>query len=182
MILEGQHSHGSECGHMIIQMDGGRLLEGTNQYGTLEAYASARSLVRRCREDLDSGRPSLLREKIAAGEKLTPILIGAAATAGDELADELIMDTAKYMGVGTTTLMHTIDPDMVLFGGGMTFGRNETEIGRRFLQRIRDEVKLRAFPVPYARTILDFATLGGNAGYIGAAGCARRKFRNGAVV
>lgn len=182
MIIEGRHSHGSECGHIIVQMDGGRYLEGTKQYGTLEAYASARSLIRRCREELDRGRSSLIRERLAGGEELTPVLIGSAADAGDELADELIMDTAKYMGVGTTTLMHTVDPDMVLFGGAMTFGRNDTPLGRRFLQRIRDEVKARAFPVPYSKTVIDYATLGGNAGYIGAAGCARRAFGPGGTL
>jgi glucokinase len=113
---------------------------------------------------------------VTAGQELTPLLIAQAAEQGDRLADELIMDTARYMGVGTTTLMHTIDPDMVLFGGAMTFGAGETELGRRFLQTIKDEVHIRAFPVPYAKTKLDFATLGGDAGYIGAAGCARLKF------
>ena len=58
----------------------------------------------------------------------------------------------------------------------MTFGRHKTELGRRFLQRIKDEVKERAFPVPYAKTVIDYATLGGRAGYIGAAGCARLKY------
>ena len=83
---------------------------------------------------------------------------------------------AAWSWLGTTTLMHTIDPDMVLIGGAMTFGGHETEFGRRFLQRIKDEVKVRAFPVPYAKTKIDYATLGGDAGYIGAAGCARLKF------
>jgi glucokinase len=58
----------------------------------------------------------------------------------------------------------------------MTFGRHEKELGRRFLQRIKDEVKKRAFPVRYARTTIDYATLGSDAGYIGAAGCAKLKF------
>ena len=78
--------------------------------------------------------------------------------------------------MGTTTLMHTINPSMFLFGGAMTFGRNETPLGRRFLQAIKDEVKKRAFHVPFEKTIIDFAALGGDAGYIGAAGCARLKF------
>jgi glucokinase len=93
------------------------------------------------------------------------------------LADELIVETAHYLGVGTTTLMHTINPEMVLFGGAMTFGRNETELGRRFLQEIRNEVKRRAFPVPAEKTRIEYASLGGDAGYIGAAGCARLKFQ-----
>jgi glucokinase len=175
MIVQGEHSHGSECGHIIIEIDHGRLC-GTGQYGTLEAYASATALVQRCHEALAAGRSSQLRSIADRREELTPIVIAHAAEAGDSLADELIMDTARYMGVGTTTLMHTVDPNMVLFGGAMTFGRHETELGRRFLQRIRDEVKARAFPVPAAKTIIDYATLGGDAGYIGAAGCARREF------
>lgn len=174
-ILEGEHSHGSECGHIIIEMEGGRLC-GTGQYGTLEAYASARSLVKRCHEALQEGRQSELREHLQQGEKITPLMIAQAAQTDDELADELIMDTARYMGVGTTSVMHTIDPDMILFGGAMTFGRRQTRLGRRFLQRIKDEVKSRAFPIPQSKTVLDYATLGGDAGFIGAAGCARRAF------
>ena len=176
-VIQGEHSHGSECGHIIIAMDGGRRCE-SGQYGTLEAYAGGRSLVLRCQEALRDGRSSLLNQKIEDGNELTPLLIAQAAEAGDELADELVMESAKYLGVGTTSLMHTIDPDLVLFGGAMTFGRNETELGRRFLKRIQDEVKTRAFPVPYERTRIDYATLGGDAGYIGAAGCARLAFKD----
>lgn len=175
LIVEGEHSHGAECGHIIIQMDGGRRCD-TGQYGTLEAYAGAKGLIRRCEEALAAGKPTVLRSWIDEGEELTPLLMAQAAEDGDQLADDLIMDTARYLGAGTTTLMHTIDPDMVLFGGAMTFGGGDSALGRRFLQRIKDEVKVRAFPVPYAKTKIDYATLGSDAGYIGAAGCARLKF------
>lgn len=174
-IIRGEHSHGSECGHIIIEMEGGRRC-ATGQFGTLEAYASATALKQRCQEALDTGRDSILRAWLAEGAELDPLLIARAAETGDKLADELVMDTAKFMGVGTTTVMHTIDPNMILFGGAMTFGRDETELGRRFLARIREEVRLRAFPIPYERTIIDYATLGSHAGFIGSAGYARRKF------
>ncbi|TWU07027.1 Glucokinase [Symmachiella macrocystis] len=174
-IVEGAHSHGAECGHIIIEMNNGRLCP-TGQFGTLEAYASAKSVVKRCREALDDGRESPITAELEKGEKLTPLLISRMCDNGDELAEELIMQTARYLGVGTTTLMHTINPEMVLFGGAMTFGRNETELGRRFLQEIRNEVKKRAFPVPAEKTQIEYASLGGDAGYIGAAGCARLKF------
>lgn len=173
MIIEGRHSHGGECGHMIIQMTNGRLCD-SGQYGTLEAYAGAKSLVRRCQEQLDSGRASSLNERLQEGTKLTPLLIAQEAEQKDELSNELIMDSAMYLGVGTTTLMHTIDPDMVLFGGAATFGGKNSALGQSFMNRIREEVKIRAFSVPYENTIIDFATLGSDAGYIGAAGCARR--------
>jgi glucokinase len=175
VIIEGAHSHGAECGHIIIEMTNGRLC-GTGQYGTLEAYASARAIVSRCEEALAAGCESSVSARAAAGEKLTPLMIAQAAETGDRLCNDLVMETARYMGVGTVTLMHTIDPEMVLFGGAMTFGRTDTELGRRFLQEIRAEVKKRAFPIPAAKTIIEYASLGGDAGYIGAAGCARLKF------
>ena len=175
LIIEGAHSHGAECGHIIIEMHNGRRAE-TGQYGTLEAYAGAKGVVKRCHETLATGRESSLRKLVEAGEELTPLLIAEAAEAGDAVANDVVMETARLMGVGTTTLMHTIDPDMVLFGGAMTFGRDETELGRRFLQTIKDEVRQRAFPVPYAKTTIAYASLGGDAGYYGAAGCARLKY------
>lgn len=171
-IVQGEHSHGSECGHIIVEMEGGRQCN-TGQFGTLEAYASAKSIVKRCHEAMANGRRTTLSELSNKDEKITPLLIAQAAEAGDELAEELIMDTAKYLGVGTTTLMHTINPAIVLFGGAMTFGRNDTELGRRFIERIRQEVRERAFPVPAEKTIIEYASLGGDAGYIGAAGCAK---------
>ena len=67
-IIEGEHSHGSECGHIIIAMDNGRKCD-TGQYGTLEAYASAKSLVRRCREALVAGRDSALRARVDRNTK-----------------------------------------------------------------------------------------------------------------
>ncbi|MFN0198786.1 MAG: ROK family protein [Planctomycetaceae bacterium] len=175
LIIEGEHSHGGECGHIIIQMDGGRPYD-TGQTGTLEAYAGGKSIVRRVEEALASGRTSSLKNLVEEGTPLSPLLIAQACEQGDALAEEIIMDAARCLGAGTTTLMHTIDPDMVLLGGSMTFGRDETDLGRRFLQRIRDEVQKRAFPIPYAHTKIDYATLGGDAGYIGAAGCAKLKY------
>ncbi|MGC1274491.1 MAG: ROK family protein [Planctomycetaceae bacterium] len=176
-IIDGAHSHGSECGHIIIDMDGPRVHPGTGQRGTLEAYASARAVVARCKEALAAGRKSSIADRIAAGDKLTPKLIAEEGEKGDELSDEIVMETARYLGIGTVTLMHTIDPEMVLLGGAMTFGQNDTALGRRFLKRLQDEVQARAFPACYENTLIDFATLGGDAGFIGAAGFARKAFR-----
>ena len=171
-IIEGEHSHGAECGHIIVEMDNGRLC-ATGQYGTLEAYAGARAMTENCGQALEAGRESVLAEWTESGEELTPLLVARAAEQGDQLADEFVMNLARLMGIGTTTLMHTINPGIVLFGGSMTFGAHDTDLGRRFLERIREEVRQRAFPVPAQRTRIDYASLGADAGFIGAAGCVR---------
>src|SRR4029077_14268936 len=86
VIVEGAHSHGAECGHIVIEMTNGRLC-GTGQHGTLEAYAGARALVARCEQALSAGHESSLSARLAAGEKLTPLVIAQAAESGDRLCD-----------------------------------------------------------------------------------------------
>jgi len=58
-----------------------------------------------------------------------------------------------------------------------SFGGADDPLGQRFLQRVIQEVKERAFPVVAERATIDFAHLGGDAGYIGAAGLARQAAR-----
>ena len=83
------------------------------------------------------------------------------------------METARWLGIGLVTLIHTIDPSGVLLGGAMTFGGSESELGRRFLGRIKKEIDARAFALLAERIQVEFAALGADAGYIGAAGIAR---------
>jgi glucokinase len=175
--IDGEHSHGAECGHIIIDFQEDARLCPCGQPGHLEAYASALSVVKRTHEALAAGRASSLAPKLAAGVELTPLLLAKEAEAGDELSLEIVLETARYLGVGVVTLMHTIDPSGVVLGGAMNFGGNQTELGRRFLARVKEEVQRRAFPVLAERTKIDYATLGGDAGFIGAAGIARLEDR-----
>jgi len=177
LAIDGENGAGSELGHVIIDYNENARMCSCGKRGHLEAYASATSLVRRTEEALAAGRSSTLAARVAAGEALTPILIAEEAGRPDGLAREIILDTARLLAVGMVTVMHTIDPNGVLVGGAMTFGQHETELGRVFLETIRAEVKLRAFPVLAERTTIDYAALGANAGYIGAAGLARLAYR-----
>ncbi len=167
-IIEGRHSHGAECGHIIIQMDDGRLCS-CGQRGHLEAYASATALVKRAIEALEAEPGSVLMAH-HKDQTLSARTIDAAADGGDPLAVRLMSETARHLAVGAVSLMHTIDPDLVLFGGGMIAA------GPRLLEEIRGHVRALAFPVPARKTRVDYASLGGDAGFIGAAGCARMSF------
>jgi glucokinase len=171
-IWTGAHDHAGECGHAVLQMDGGPKSEfGID--GSVELYAGAKALVRRCRAALDAGAATSMRDLLKDGRELTPVLIAEAAEQGDPLANDAIMESARCLGIATVSIIHILNPAIILIGGAMTFGRHETDLGRRFLQRVRAEVRRRAFPVPGERTIIDYASLGGDAGFIGAAGYAR---------
>jgi glucokinase len=169
-IVEGEHSHGAELGHIKIEMTRPRLC-GCGRRGCLEAYASATSVVHRTQEALaeDNGRSAL--HQMAKQEELTSHIIFDAAAAGDELAAKIVEDTAFYLAVGAMNLMHTIDPNMVVFGGGMIAA------GNTFLERIRHHVRELAFPIPATKTQIRYAQLGSDAGFIGAAACGRQLVR-----
>ena len=171
--VEGAHSHGSECGHMIVDPAETARLCPCGHTGHLEAYCSAKSLLARAEEAIAAGATGSLATAVAAGEPLTPILVGREAEAGDRLATELVMETARWLGIGIVSLMHAIDPEAVMIGGAMTFGGDSAPVGRAFLERVRAEVRRRTFPTLAAKTVIGYASLGGDAGSIGAAGLAR---------
>lgn len=175
--IDGQHSHGAECGHMIIDCRPDARMCQCGRRGHLESYVGANAVTRRARELLESGLASSLSRRLEAGERLSPLLVSQEAEAGDALAISIIVEAAQFLAVGIVSLMHTIDPDGVIIGGAMTFGGHATASGRRFLQAVREEVQRLAFPVPAQLTKIDYASLGGDAGYIGAAGLARLAHR-----
>jgi glucokinase len=176
LCIDGEHSHGGECGHNIIDFDDNARLCGCGKRGHFEAYASATAVIKRTEEALQAGRNSSISSRLAEGAELSPLLVAKEAEAGDAFALEMVMDTARFIGIGIISLLNTIDPSVVLLGGAMTFGGHDSALGRRFLARIREEVQRRAFPTLAERTVIDFATLGGDAGYIGAAGFARLEY------
>jgi glucokinase len=171
-VLEGEHSHGAELGHMKIEMSRPRRC-GCGRLGCLEAYASAIAVVKRAQEAMaeDGGR-SALHEVLWRQGELTARDVFTAAGQGDGLAGKIVEETAYYLAVGAMNLMHVIDPDMIVFGGGMIAA------GDGFLERIRRHVQELAFPVPAARTQIRYAQLGADAGFIGAAACGRQLVRS----
>lgn len=176
-LIGGTNSFGGEFGHLIVDPSPtARLCGWGGGRGQLEAYASATAVMLRTRQRLDQGEPSLLSR--IDGE-VTPLDVYRAATAGDPLAIDLIDEAARWLGVGITTIVHVLDPGLIAIGGAMTFGGNDSPIGRRFLDQIRGEFRSRTFENVYEGTRIVFADIGSDAGYLGAAGFARQKLASG---
>jgi glucokinase len=172
LIIEGENGFGTECGHIVVDCCEGAQVCSCGQTGHLESYASAVGVVNRTRDAIQTGRTTSLTNRLEKGEELTPLLVAEEAQSGDTLALEIIFDTARYLAIGIVTLVHTIDPNGVLLGGSMTFGVS-ADMGRRFLDRVRAEFRSRTFPLLAERTVIELASLGNDAGYLGAAGLAR---------
>jgi len=169
VIVEGEHSHGGELGHLRIDMpDRGRLC-GCGARGCLEAYASATNVVRRAREDMAAWRgPTQLKQFFTANDdEFTAKDVFQLAAAGDELALKVVDDTAYYLALGACAMIAVVDPEMIVFGGGMVAA------GEWFRAKIDGHVRRFGLPFPTKTVKVTFATLGSDAGFIGAAGCAR---------
>jgi glucokinase len=173
-ILEGEHSHGGELGHMRIESPVHGRRCGCGARGCLEAYGSATSTVNRARDLLAEWRgPSKLKEYYTANnDTFTARLIFETAAQGDELAMKVVDDTAYYLALGACALIATVDPEMIVFGGGMA-------VAESFRAKIHEYVVRFGLPHPVKKVKVAFAKLGSDAGFIGAAGGARLAVKKG---
>lgn len=176
-LVNGVNSFGSECGHIIVDPSPtAELCVWGGGRGQLEAYASASAVVARTRSRLTNGAESSLQGLLGGGDsELTAKTVYQHAVKGDKVANQIVDETAQWLGIGITTLVHTLDSGSVVLGGAMNFGGPSCPIGQRFLGHIREEFKRRTFENVYRGTTIEYATLGGDAGYLGVAGYARKE-------
>lgn len=166
LILDGKLFHGAsdvagEIGHATIDSTGRRCKCGN--YGCLEAYASGPAIAERAREALAGGEPSTMPAAVNGDlSGLTAAIVYAAATAGDQMALEVVRETARLLGVGVANLVNIFNPEVVVLAGGVT------QAGDALFEPMRAEVRRRAFkPAVEACRIVPGA-LNGKAGVIGA--------------
>jgi glucokinase len=176
-LVAGEHSCGSECGHILIDPHEDARKDSLGKSGSLEAYTNAGAVVDRALAALAAGKATSLAQRRAGGDAITPRIVAEEAAKGDTVARGVVMETAHWLAIGIVTLVHAIDPDAVVLGGAMNFGGPASALGRDFLERIRSEVRPKLLEPLRDKVQIEFASLGGDAGYIGAAGLARLEHR-----
>jgi glucokinase len=164
-ILRGASGAAAEAGHIPVEADGERC--GCGARGCLEAYASATAIVRDARAALARGERMALREPFEGRpEALTSKDVSDAARAGDPVARGILERAGRYLGVGLTSLVHLLNPDLITLAGGLAGA------GDLLLPPALDELARRAFPVLLRRTRVEISVLADTAGMLGAAGLA----------
>jgi glucokinase len=167
LILDGKLYHGSsdvagEIGHTTIDVNG-RYCKCGN-YGCLEAYASGPAIATRAREALIREDTASMLPAMVDGQldKITAEIVYDAAKKGDGLANEIVRDTARYLGAGIATLLNVVNPDVVVIAGGVT------RAGEALFAPLRTEVRRRAFSPAVEACRIVPAELPGTAGVVGA--------------
>lgn len=167
IVLDGEIFHGAsdaagEIGHMTIDSTGRKCKCGN--YGCLEAYASGPAISLRAAEGIEAGAQSLLPDLVAGRlEDITAATVYEAAVLGDAYANEVLKETAKFLGTGIANIINVLNPEMVVISGGVT------RAGDTIFVPLRAEVRRRAFRSAEERCQIVSAKLVGTAGLIGAA-------------
>jgi len=162
---DGDHGSAGELGHIAIDFSDTAIPCTCGSRGHLESYAGAAGVVRRAAE---------AAARINGASPRTPREIAEAAERGDQRCVQVIDDTARYVGQAVGMLCQIIDPEVVLIGGAMTFGGAESVVGQGFLATIRQTVQQTTLVQVGGNVLIDFASLGNQAGMLGAASLARR--------
>lgn len=153
VLMLGGFGSAGELGHIVIEPNG--LQCGCGNRGCLEQYASGTALMRLARERL--GRADL------SSADLAELLTG-----GDPAAHEVFMEVCDSMGRGIASLVAVTDPETVVIGGGVA--KAGVALGDLIQERF-----LAHYPAakrkPVASVVV--ATLGNEAGVVGAADLAR---------
>jgi glucokinase len=170
-LYRGAFGVGGEVGHLRV-VPGGYLC-GCGNKGCWEQYASGSALVREAREFARSSPPQADRLlELADGQvdRIDGPMVSTAAAEGDVAARELLEDLGRWLGEGIASLAAVLDPAAVVVGGGVS------EAGDLLLDPARYSFA-RQLTARGHRPTLEIrpATLGNEAGIIGAADLARRR-------
>jgi glucokinase len=118
-IFRGRTGAAAEGGHVTIDYNGPRC--GCGKRGCIEVLASGTAIGKKARAKLGGAglRHSVIWE-LAGGDSnaITSEMVGQAYTAGDELAKEVLMETAELLVVWLGNIVDLLEPDIMIVGGG----------------------------------------------------------------
>ena len=172
-VYRGASGAGAELGHTVIQADGPPCQGNCPNHGCVEALASGTALGREGLAAAESAPDSALGKLLEAGEKVDGKAVTEAAIAGDETAIAVFELIGSRLGVACSSFANIFQPDAIVVGGGVIAA------GELLLEPARRELRERALN-PMNRTPILEATLGNDAGMIGAAAMARIELERGA--
>jgi glucokinase len=168
-LLRGHFGIGAELGHYRVVPDG--LPCGCGQFGCLEQYAAGSALTRIVKAGA-AREPERAKILLGHGDGTPEGIVGAhisdAAREGDPIALEGFTEIATWIGQAMADMTAILDPGVFILGGGVS------EAGEILAAPARKRYAEQA-PATGQRPLADvvIATLGPDAGIIGAADLAR---------
>jgi glucokinase len=166
-LLHGYHGLAAELGHVVVLAGGPTCSCGFP--GHLEALAAGPAIVRYVREQLEAGTSS----ELSSVEVLNAYEVAEAAKRGDALAKSAYERAGEYLGIGVASFLHSFDPSIVIFGGGVS------RSGPLLFEPFEASLRAQVFNPRYLENlIITTAALGDDAGLLGALALAQMNNTN----
>lgn len=167
IVIDGQLYRGSqgmagEVGHITVDPDSP--LDCTcGKPGCFEALASAKGVVNLAKlmaSDFEEATP--FHRYLESTMNVTSFDLFEAAKKEDAFALKVVNQVCKYIGLGVSHIANTLNPSVIVLGGGMSLA------GEFMLERVRQYYQSFTFKEIKDSTHLVLAELGNDAGVIGA--------------
>ncbi len=119
-LLLGAHAAGGELGHMIVLPDGPYTAAPQAVRGSIETLASRSAIVRDLRVAIANERESIVTVLAEEnGGDISSSVLAEAIRRKDSLVLEVVTKAARYLGIHAASLVNALDPEMVIYGGGV---------------------------------------------------------------
>ncbi|WML46398.1 ROK family glucokinase [Neobacillus sp. PS3-40] len=162
-IVQGVNGAGGEIGHITAIPIGGAACN-CGKTGCIETIASATGIVRLANAELiKEDTRGELKEIYTQLGVITAKNVIDCARKGDPLASEVMAKVSFYLGLVLAGIANTLNPEKVVLGGGVS------RAGEILLNQVKEKFDHFAFSAVRKSTKIALATLGNDAGVIGAA-------------
>lgn len=152
-IINGANASGGEIGHIPVITNEKRVC-GCGNINCLECYASANGLYQTMKNLVKQYDTKLKFSNTADIFELS--------ATGNLIASEAIETTLSYLAYALSSIINTLDPEEIIIGGGLS------EAGEALLKPLRKNLKPLLFPQIREHLHLRKATVGNDAGVLGA--------------
>ncbi|MBO0780843.1 MAG: ROK family transcriptional regulator [Ktedonobacteraceae bacterium] len=138
VVANGQFYRGSiggagEFGHITLQPDGPRC--GCGKSGCVEALAADPAIVRMARAAVESGKQTIMTQEARRTGQLTFDHVAQAANQGDKVAQEILAEAGRWLGLGLSHLVNLFNPQLIVLSGeGTRMGDARIESARQTMQ------------------------------------------------
>lgn len=170
-LIHGVSGAGGELGHITVVPEGGAPCN-CGKTGCIETIASATGIVRLALEEINKNPEALIAKRYHEQGIITAKDVFDCVKEEDEASSAVLDQVAKYLGLTAAHVGNCINPDKIVFGGGVS------KAGELLMGPVRAYFKQFAFPRVAESTVLECAALGNDAGVIGAAGLAYKQYGN----
>lgn len=168
-IVQGINGAAGEIGHITSIPNGGAACN-CGKTGCLETVASATGIVRLAMLELKRGESvGELAEKLDENGKITAKDVFDSARNADVLATKVLDDVSFHLGFALANIANTLNPEKIVLGGGVS------KAGSILLNNVKEYLAKFAFTSVRESTKLTLATLGNDAGVLGAAWLIKNK-------